>query len=288
MARPTWQGHLRLSLVTCPVALYKATEPKAGVSFNLINPETKSRIRMVAHDATTGEEVDRKKLVKGYQVNKNQYVLIEPEDLDALKLESTRVLEIEHFVDATAIDRIYWDEPYYLAPNGKTGTEAFAVILAAMREKEKVALGRLVLSQRERIVALEPREERMLVTTLRTHDEIRDADAATGGVKLPKAERQMLEIAEKIIEQQSARFDPSEFTDRYEKAVKDLIRQKMKGKPVATQPRFTEPKVVDLMDMLRKSLNATPGQESGGAKAGRRPRAASKPASRTRRTRRAA
>jgi DNA end-binding protein Ku len=280
-ARPTWEDHLRLSLVTCPVGLYKATEPKSGISFNFINPDTNSRIRMIAHDASTGEEVDRKKLVKGYEIEKGKYILIDPEDIDALKIESTKILDIEHFVDSDAIDRIYWDEPYYLVPAGKTGAEAFAVILEAMRAKGKVALGRLVMSGRERIVALEPRDNRLLLTTLRTHDEIRDADDATGNPRLPKPAKAMLDIAEKIIEQQAGAFDPSGFNDRYEDAVRQMIERKSKGaKPVAAMRNASdEGKVVDLMDALRRSIG-------GGKRANdNRPTA---PAPKPKRSRRAA
>lgn len=252
--RPTWEGHLRLSLVTCPVALYTATERSADVHFNLINPKTHNRIYMQTVDAGTGKPVDRSELVRGFPVAKNKYVLFDKEDLDAVKLESTRIVDIEHFVDADEIDRIYWDEPYYLAPSGKTGIEAFSVIRAAMEKQNKVALGRLVLHQRERMCALEPRDSGILLTTLRTHDEIRNSDAVFDR-SLPRPDARMLEIAEKIIEQQEAAFDPSEFRDRYEEALRDLIGRKAKGEPlVAAEPEEPEGKVVDLMDALRRSL----------------------------------
>ena len=256
MAHSVWDGHLRLSLVTCPVALYKATDPKGGVAFHLINPKTKSRIVQVAKDPTTGRELDRKTLVHGFEVSKNQYVLIDPEELKALRIESTHVLELERFVDAATIDRIYWDEPYYLAPSEKTGVEAFAVILEAMREKERVGIGKLVLNMRERICALEPRDKRILLTTLRTHEDIVAASDIGGITKLPKPDRRMLEIAEKIIVQQEGKFDPSTFTDRYEDAVRDLIARKKKGQKVTTAPPVerSDGKVVDLMDALRRSL----------------------------------
>ena len=149
MLKSVWEGHLRLSLVTCPVALYKATDPKGGVAFHLINPKTKSRIVQVVKDPTTGQELDRRTLVRGFEVAKNQYVLIDPEDLKALRIESTHVLDLNRFVDAATIDRIYWDEPYYLAPSEKTGIEAFAVILEAMRVKERVGIGKLVLNREQ-------------------------------------------------------------------------------------------------------------------------------------------
>src|SRR5260370_1232779 len=226
--RPTWEGHLRLSLVTCPVALYSATERTAEIHFNMINPKTNNRIRMQTVDAGTGRPVDRADLVRGFEVSKNKYVLLDKEELDAVKLESTRILDIEEFVDADTIARIYWDEPYYLAPAGKTGIEAFAVIRAAMAKQNKVALGRLVLHQRENVCALEPRDSGILLTTLRTHDEIRATDEAFDR-NLPTPDPRMLQIAEKIIEQQEAKFDPTEFKDRYEDALRDLIARKSKG-----------------------------------------------------------
>jgi DNA end-binding protein Ku len=252
--KPTWEGHLKLSLVTCPVALYTAIERAADVHFNLINPKTGNRIRMQTVDAGTGRVVERAGLVRGFAVAKNRYVLIEKDELDAVKLESTRTIDIESFVDARDIDRIYWDEPYYLAPAGKTGIEAFAVIRAAMAELERVALGRLVLHQRERLCALEPRESGILLTTLRSYDDIRDA----GGVldrHLPRPDRQMLEIAEKIVEQQKATFDPTKFEDRYEDALRGLIARKKKGEKLVSsaEPRDDD-KVVDLMAALSQSL----------------------------------
>jgi DNA end-binding protein Ku len=254
--RPSWTGHLRLSLVSCPVALYKAVEARTGTHFHLINPKTSHRIRQVAKDAVTGRELDRKTLVKGFEVSKGKYVLIEPGDLDALKLESTKLLDIERFVDVADIDRIYWDEPYYLVPDGQTGREAFAVIHKAMEVRRRVALGRLVMANRERIVALEPRDNVFLMTTLRAHDEVRSTVKIIGAVKLPKAAKAMLDIAGKIIDQQEGAFDPRDFDDRYETAVKALIRRRQKGqKPVkAEEPEPDDGKVIDLMEQLRRSI----------------------------------
>ncbi len=176
-----------------------------------------------------------------------------------MRLESTRILDIEEFVDASEIDRIYWDEPYYLAPSGKTGIEAYSVIRAAMAKQEKVALGRVVMHQRERICALEPRDKGILLTTLRSHDEIR-ATSQVFDRSLPKPDGRMLQIAEKIIEQQDAKFDPSRFTDRYEDALRELIAKKKKGQPVVSEaPEQDEEKVVDLMEALKKSLKGGGG-----------------------------
>ena len=257
--KPTWEGHLRLSLVTCPVALYSATERGADVHFNLINPKTNNRIKMQSIDAGTGEVVERGDLVRGFAVAKNKYVLLDKEELDAVKLESTRIIDIEAFVDAATIDRIYWDEPYYLAPAGKTGIDAFAVIRAAMSKQKKVALGRVVLHTRERVCALEPRDSGILLTTLRSHDEIRDSSEVFDRT-LPRPEAGMLEIAEKIIDQQAAKFDPTQFKDRYEDALRELIARKSKGKPViSTAPEAADEKVVDLMEALRRSLKGGGG-----------------------------
>jgi DNA end-binding protein Ku len=192
-------------------------------------------------------------------------VLIDPEELKALRIESTHVIDLERFVDAATIDRIYWDEPYYLAPSEKTGSEAFAVILEAMREKERVGIGRLVLNTRERLCAVEPRDHRMLLTTLRTHEDIVSASEIGRMAKLPKPDRRMLDIADTIIEQHAGTFDPSTFTDRYEDAVRDLIVRKQRGRKVTTAPPVAQAEghVVDLMEALRRSLAG----QGGGSKA---------------------
>src|ERR1700761_1469036 len=155
--RPAWQGHLRLSLVTCPVALYNAISPRGDVHFNLINPDTGNRIRMITVDAGTEEPVDRKQLVKGYEIDKGRYVTMTQEEIDSVRLESTKTIDIERFVPADEIDRLYWDNPYFLAPDGKLAQEAFAVIRTAMEKTNQIALGRIVMATRERILALEPR-----------------------------------------------------------------------------------------------------------------------------------
>src|SRR5262245_674063 len=255
-ARPSWEGHLRLSLVTCPVALYSATTEAETVRFNLINPQTHNRIRMKTVDAGTGEEVARGELVKGFEIAKGEYVLFAKDELDAVKLESTRIVEIEKFVPRASIDRLYWDTPYHLVPSGKTGIEAYAVIRAAMAKQNKVAIGRLVMNTRERVCAIEIEEDGLVLTTLRTAEEVRSLKDI-GGPELPKPDAQMLQIAEKIVEQQSGEFDPSEFNDRYEDALRALIEEKRKGKPIKpSKPANDDTKVIDLMAALKKSLGA--------------------------------
>lgn len=259
-ARPSWEGHLRLSLVTCPVTLWAATSEAETVRFNMINPKTNNRINMMTVDAGTREEVDRGDLVKGYAVAKNQYVLFTKEELDSVKIESTKIIDIEKFVPRSSIDRLYWDTPYHLVPSGKTGVEAFAVIREAMRKQQMVAIGRLVLSQRERICAIEVEEDALLMTTLRTEAEVRTLEEVSYPT-LPKADPKMLDIAEKIVAQQAGDFDPADFKDRYEEALWTMIEKKRKGKPIKTVPvrEAEDSNVVDLMAALRKSLQSGGG-----------------------------
>jgi DNA end-binding protein Ku len=253
-ARPSWEGHLRLSLVTCPVALYPATSEAETVRFNLINPQTNNRIKMKTVDAGTGEEVSRADLVKGYQIAKDEYVLLDKEDFESVKLESTRIIDIEKFVPRDGIDRLYWDTPYHLVPSGKTGIEAFAVIREAMKQKRMVAIGRLVMSTRERICAIEIEDDGLLLTTLRTAEEVRGMSELPVPA-LPKPDAQMLAIAEKIVDQQAGKFDPSEFVDRYEDALRALIEDKRKGRVIKpAKAANDDAKVVDLMAALRNSL----------------------------------
>jgi DNA end-binding protein Ku len=226
--RPTWQGHLKLSLVTCPVALYTATNPAGDVHFNLINPRTNNRIRMIATDPDTGP-IDRSDLVKGYEVAKDEYILLTSDEIDAVRLESTKTIEIERFVPGDEIDRLYWDNPYFLAPDGKLAQEAFGVIRAAMEKSGQIALGRVVIGTRERILALEPRGKGILACTIRTDAEVRRPDEIFSGVSDKAPDPAMIAIAEKIIQQLEGPFDPSRFVDRYEAALKALIEDKRKG-----------------------------------------------------------
>ena len=251
--RPTWQGHLKLSLVTCPVSLYTATNAAGDVHFNLINPKTNNRIKMITTDPDTGP-VNRGDLVKGYEVSKGEYILLTDEEIKSVKLESTRTIDIERFVPAADIDRIYWDNPYYLAPDGKLAQEAFGVIRDALKKSGQIALGRIVISTRERILALEPRGKGILAYSLRTDAEVRQADEIFAGISAVKPDPGMIAIAEKIIDQQAGDFDPSTFVDRYEAALMALIAEKKKGhKPAASQePEDTN--IVDLMEALRASL----------------------------------
>jgi len=273
--RPTWQGHLKLSLVTCPVALYTATNAGGDVHFNLINPKTNNRIRMITTDPDTGP-IERSALVKGYEVEKGEYVLLSDDEIRSVKLESTKTIDIERFVPAADIDRIYWDNPYYLAPDGKLAEEAFAVIREAMARSGQIALGRVVLATRERLLALEPRGKGILATSLRTEDEVRKPGEIFDSISAAKPSAAMIAIAEKIIEQQEGPFDPSLFVDRYEQALKALIAEKRKGHKLVAAAEPEDTNVVDLMAALRASLEGkggSPAKKSAKPGGGAKPKA---------------
>lgn len=260
--RPTWQGHLKLSLVTCPVALYTATNSGGDVHFNLINPKTNNRIKMITTDPDTGP-IDRNELVKGYEVSKGEYILLSQDEINSVKLESTKTIDIERFVASDEIDRLYWDNPYFLAPDGKLAQEAFGVIRTAMEKSGQIALARVVIGTRERILALEPRAKGILAYTIRTDAEVRKPDEIFDGISDKAADPAMISIAEKIIEQQEGPFDPSQFVDRYEEALKALIEDKKKGHKPAKVAEPEDTNVIDLMSALRASLG---GKEKGATK----------------------
>ena len=270
--RPTWQGHLRLSLVSCPVALYTATSRTSDVSFNMLHKKTHNRIRMIPTDPELGP-VERSDIVKGYQYEKDQYVIVTPEEIENVRLESTRTIDIDKFVDEDDIDRLYWNDPYYLVPDGKVAVEAFSVIREAMGRAGKIALGRVVMHQRERLLAMEARDKGIVAYTLRTYDEVKKPETLFDDIPEVKLDKGMIDIAARIIEQQEGDFDPTGFKDRYEEALRELIKEKEKGvgRVVhADAPEDTN--VVDLMEALRRSLG------DKGGKAGARKTAAKKPA----------
>lgn len=267
--RPSWEGHLRLSLVSCPVALYSATSRAGEVSFRLINPETGNRIRQMTVDAETGEEVQRRDLVKGYEIERDRFILLTEEEIRDVRLESTKTIDIERFVKAEDIDRIWWEDPYYLAPSEKAGIEAFVVIREALRRSSRIAIGRVTIHTRERMVALEPRDAGILVTTLRSHDDIRPSAEVFDDIPARRADPKMVEIAEQIIGQQAGDFDPSGFVDRYEDALRELIRSKQDGGDDGTAaPPPSRENVIDLMEALRQSLSGSKkGRAAAAAKA---------------------
>jgi DNA end-binding protein Ku len=251
--RPLWQGNLRLSLVSCPIALYSATSRRSDVSFHLLNPKTHNRIRMIPTDPDSGP-VERTDLVKGYEIAKNHYVTVTPDELDAVKLETTHTLDIERFVDAASIDRLYWNDPFYILPADDSGLDAYGVIRDAMAGADRIALGRVVMHTRERLMAVEARGKGLIAWSLRMADEVVSAEDAFDDIPAKKGDRQMIEIAEKIIAQQEGPFEPKGFEDRYEKALRELIRRKEKGEKIVTAEPVEETNVIDLMAALKKSL----------------------------------
>ncbi|MDB5417971.1 MAG: putative ATP-dependent ligase protein [Phenylobacterium sp.] len=257
--RPTWQGYLRLSLVSCPVALYTGTSRTSEVHFNMLHKTTHNRIRMIPTDPETGP-VDRSDIVKGYEVDKGHYVVITDAEIANVRLETTRTLDIERFVAEDEIDRLYWNDPYFLAPDGDMAVEAFTVIREAMAKSGKVALGRLVMHQRERLMALEPRGKGVLAYTLRSNREVKAPDELFDKVPDVKSNPQMVEIAAKIIDQLEGPFDTTLFTDRYEDALRDLVREKEKGHKITAVAEPKEAEVIDLMDALKRSLGQAGGE----------------------------
>ena len=257
--RPTWQGYLRLSLVSCPVALYTATSSGGEVRFNMLHASTHNRIKMVPTDPETGP-VDRSEIVKGYEIEKGRYVVVTDEEIKNVRLETTRTLDIERFVDEGDIDRLYWNDPYFLVPDGDMAVEAFTVIREAMTKTGQLALGRLVMHQRERLMALEPRDRGIVAFSLRSKREVRSPAELFDRIADLKPNPQMVDIAIQIIKQQEGPFDPSQFNDRYEDALRALIQQKEKGATVTAPAEPQEAQVIDLMEALRRSLGQAGGE----------------------------
>jgi DNA end-binding protein Ku len=252
--RANWKGFLRLSLVTCPVALYPATSESEKISFNQLNRNTGHRIKYSKVDADTGEEVANEDIVKGYKVDTDTFVELTKEELENVALESTRTIDIDEFVDRTEIDPRYLIRPYYLRPDGKVGHDAFAVIRETIREMGKVAIGRLVLTSREHIIALEAMDKGMIGTLLRYPYEVRDPAEYFDDIQDVKITNDMLDLARHIVEQKSGSFEPGKFEDQYETALVDLINKKRAGKPIIPKEQARGENVVDLMEALRKSV----------------------------------
>ncbi|QQO13728.1 Ku protein [Bradyrhizobium diazoefficiens] len=254
--RANWKGFLRLSLVTCPVALYPATSDSEKISFNQLNRQTGHRIKYLKVDADTGDEVPNEDIVKGYQLEKDQFIEVTKEELEEIALESTRTIEIDEFVDRTDIDPRYLIRPYYVRPDGKVGHDAFAVIRETIREMDKVAIGRVVLTNREHIIALEPMDKGLVGTLLRYPYEVRSEQEYFEEIQDVKVTKDMLDLAKHIVNQKAGRFDPEKFEDHYETALVDLINQKRAGKTIRPKERPKGENVVDLMEALRKSVGS--------------------------------
>src|SRR5215211_7510877 len=230
--RANWKGFLRLSLVTCPIALFPATSESEKISFNQINKKTGHRIRYLKVDAETGEEVDNEDIIKGYKVDTDRYLEMTEEEIENISLESTRTIEIDEFVPRSEIDDLYLVRPYYIVPDGKVGHDAFAVIRETIRSLDKVAIARVVLTNREHIIALEARDKGLMGMLLRYPYEVRDAAEYFDDVQDVKITKDMLDLAKHIVEQKSGHFEPEKFEDHYEAALAELLAKKQKGLPI--------------------------------------------------------
>lgn len=260
--RAYWKGYLKLSLVSCPVSLFPASSEREKISFHQLNRATGNRIKYKKVDAETGEEVSSDDIIKGYEVAKGEYIELDPEELEAVALESKRVIEIDQFVPKKDIDELYLNNPYYLVPDGEVGQQAFAVIREAIRKEGMIALAKVVFTSREHVIALEARGKGMLGVTLRYPYEVRKEEDYFDEIPDEKLPKDMLDLAAHIVDTKRGKFDPDKFEDQYEDALKELLRKKQKGERIERPKERPPSNVVNLMDALRASVQA----ERGGKK----------------------
>src|ERR1700761_2318735 len=272
--RAYWKGYLRLSLVSCPIALFPATSEREKVSFNQINKTTGHRIRYRKVDAETGDEVPSEDIIKGYEVAKGEYIEITDDEIESVALESTKTIEIDEFVPQDEIDELYNIRPYYIAPDGKVGQDAFVVIRNIIEQMKMVAIGRVVLTSREHVIAITPRDKGLMGTLLRFPYEVRDPAEFFDDIPNVKLTKDMMELARHIVETKTGHFDPEKFEDHYEHALKDLIEKKAKGEKIEAPKEQPTGKVINLMDALRRSVQAEktaePAARPARAKKGRK------------------
>lgn len=252
--RASWKGYLKLSLVTCPVALFPATSDSEKISFHLLNSATGHRLKQQYIDAETGDIVNRDDRIKGYEVGKREYVTVSDEELAAIEIESSHTINIENFVARPEVDVVYFDRSYFIAPDDKVAEEAFAVIREAMHQRGVAGIARVALHGRERLILLEPRAKGIIGTTLHHNYEVRNDSAYFDDIPNLKIDNELLDLASHIIDTKKASFNPAEFKDHYQEAVVDLIRSKREGKPAQVQHAPRPGNVINLMDALRRSL----------------------------------
>ncbi|WP_428539749.1 Ku protein [Rhodopila sp.] len=269
--RPIWRGQLRLALVSCPVALYNAKHDRAAIRFHLINPDTGNRIQMVTQDSETEKPLSRRDLVKGYEFKKNTYLLLNDDDFNSVKVDSSDTMTVEKFVEAESIDAIYYDASYYVVPDGQTGRDVYAVLLEAIEKTGRVALSRLVIGQRERTVALRPMQGGLVAHTLFEQRDINDAKTMFDDAAATKTDPEMVKLATQLIDRQTGRYDPADLEDRYETRLREMIDAKLKGEGIEDEatPEPAETNVIDLMAALKRSL----GDDAAAAKAAAKPAA---------------
>jgi DNA end-binding protein Ku len=274
--RAYWKGYLKLSLVSCPIALYPASSSSERVSFNRINKKTGNRLKQQMVDAETGEPVERDDIARGYEYAKGQYILVEDDELAKIKIESTHTVDIDSFVPRAEIDDRYLDSPYYIAPTDQVGQEAFSVIRDAMCDKKMVGLARVVLTRREHVVMLEPFDKGLLATTLRYPYELRGEAEYFEDIPDLKLPAEMMKLAAHIVETKAGHFDPKSFEDHYEKALVELLKNKQAGLPTETVEEKTAPRVINLMDALKASIDASAKKPAAASTGTRRPAAKKK------------
>ena len=258
--RAYWKGYLKLSLVSCPIAMYPATSEREKISFHQLHKQTGNRIRYKKVDAETGREVENEDIIKGYEVSKGEYLEIEPQELEAVEIESKRVIEIDQFVPKDDIDELYINNPYYIVPDGEVGQQAFAVIREAIRKEGMVALGKVVFTSREHIIALEARGKGMMGVTLRYPYEVRNEEDYFDDVENEKVPKDMLDLATHIVDTKKGKFNPDKFEDTYEDALKALIKKKQKGEKIERTREHAPSNVVNLMEALRQSVKGAGGE----------------------------
>ena len=257
--RPIWRGHLRLALVSCPVALYSAQHDRNTIRFNMINPATGNRIRMLTVDAETGEPVERGQTVKGYQFKKDHYLIVSEDDLASVKVESSSVITVDKFVAANSIDPVYFDASYYVAPDGDAGKDVYAVLREAITKTGRIALSRLVIGQRERVIALRPMDGGLIAHTLHDDRDLNSAKPLFEDTRDIKVDPEMVQLAVQLIDRQTGQYDPSDVEDRYETRLRAMLEAKLKGEGLEIEDT-TEPdrsNVIDLMSALKRSLQAS-------------------------------
>jgi DNA end-binding protein Ku len=257
--RAYWKGYLKLSLVSCPISLFPATSEREKISFHQLNKETGNRIRYKKIDADTGDEVDNADIVKGYEVSKGEYIELESDEIDAVAIDSKRIIDIKEFVPRTEIDELYLRDPYYIVPDGEVAQQAFAVIREAIRKEGMVALGKVVFTSREHIIALDARGKGMVGVTLRYPYEVRKEDDYFDTIEDEKIPKDMLDLAIHIVETKTGHFKPQQFKDEYEDALKDLLRKKQKGEKIEQLKEREPSNVINLMDALRQSVKSGGG-----------------------------
>jgi len=268
--RAYWKGYLKLSLVSCPIALFPATSEREKISFHQINKKTGNRIKYRKVDADSGDEVETSDIIKGYEVGKGEYLELNPEELEAVAIESKRVIDIDEFVPKKEIDELYVNNPYYIVPDGEVGTQAFAVIREAIKQEGMVAIGKVVFTSREHIIALEPRGKGMMGVTLRYPYEVRKEEDYFDEIPDEKVPKDMLELATHIVEKKAGHFNPDKFDDRYEDALRELLKKKQSGQKIERPTEHAPSKVINLMDALRRSVQAERGGDAAPRKGKKR------------------